>query len=147
MNARILVLAIALAALRFGVVEGQTSSVAVYLELPRTKADPRAKVVDGLRSYFSREAKARIRVVSSRGEAQFVIEPHRPYTTGTPVPYVVSGAGDDRLTAALLSVVGARVCPSATGECLDLTASARVTTMAMLQLAEKITKAVQEPRR
>ena len=129
------------------VAAGQGDAVAVFVKAPRTRADPRAKVVADLLDIFAHDFKRRIRVVATAGEAQFVIDPQRPYITGTPMPYVVAGAGEDRITAAPLHVVGARVCPAASDRCTAVTASARVNAMAMLQLGEQIAKAVRAPAR
>jgi hypothetical protein len=96
-----------------------------------------AKLVNDLRRHF-RNPKHGVRVVETRADAQFLVEAKRPYVTGTPVPYIQSGTGDDRTTAAPLYVAEARVCERDNQRCSDLTASAKLNSMATLQLADKI---------
>jgi hypothetical protein len=128
------------------IVTAQTQPVGVYIKSPRTTADPRAKLVKDLRAYLGKSAKMEVRIVDSSEAAQLVIDVARPYTTGTPVPYVISGAGDDRGTAAVLYVVGARVCATgvAVQMCSGLSASAKLNVMATLQLGEKIKRLARE---
>ena len=95
-----------------------------------------------LRKYFRDHPKQHVQVVNSANDAKFVIQVKRPDITGSAVPYIESGAGDDRITAGAMYVASAHVCRSATDHCTDLTASAKLRTMAMLQLAEKIAKHV-----
>jgi hypothetical protein len=94
-------------------------------------------LVEDLRKYF-RNPKHRVRVVDARADAQFFVEVKRPFVTGSPVPYVQSGAGDDRTTAAAVHVAAARICERDAERCVDLTASAKVNSMATLQLADRI---------
>ena len=75
-------------------------------------------------------------------DAKFVIDVKRPDTTGSVIPYIESGAAENRITAAAVYVAGAHVCRFATDHCTEFTASAKLRTMAMLQLAEKIAKHV-----
>jgi len=114
----------------------------VYIKAPRTNADPRATLVKGLRKYFRDHPKERVRVVDDAKAAKFVIDVKRPDITGSVIPYIESGAGDDRITAAAVYVAGAHVCRSATDHCTEFTASAKLRTMAMLQLAVNIAKHV-----
>ena len=133
-------------ALSLGVVGviAQTQPVAVYIKAPRTSADPRAKLVKDLRDYLKKSAKKEVRIVDSGENAQLVVDVSRPNTSGTPVPYVESAAGDDRVTAAALYVVAARVCVAGTDRCSDLSASARLNSMATMQLGERIKKLSKE---
>jgi hypothetical protein len=124
------------------VVDRSTTTIAVYIPAPRTNADPRAKLVQDLRKYFRDHPKQGVRVVDDAKAAKFVIDVKRPDITGSVIPYIESGAGDDRITAAAVYVAGAHVCGSTTDHCTDFTASAKLRTMAMLQLAEKIAKHV-----
>jgi hypothetical protein len=114
----------------------------LYIKAPRTNADPRAKLVQDLRKYFREHPKERVRVVDDAKDAQFVVDVKRPDVTGSITPYVASGPGDDRIEATPVHVAAARVCLSDSDTCREFTASAKLRTMAMLQLAEQIAKHV-----
>jgi len=124
------------------ITEPDAGVATLYIKAPRTNADPRARLVQDLRKYFREHPKDRVRVVDNEKDAQFVVDVKRPDITGSAIPYIASGAGDDRITANAVYVAGARVCGSASNACVEFSASAKLSTIAMLQLAEKIAKHV-----
>jgi len=122
--------------------DSRVATAAVYIRAPRTNADPRARLVEDLRTYFRDHPRERVRVVDEAKDAQFVVDVKRPDITGSVSPYIESGAGDDRITATAVYVAAAHVCTFENRGCVDFTASAKLRTMATLQLAEKISKHV-----
>jgi hypothetical protein len=70
------------------------------------------KLVEDLRKHFREHPEERVRVVADADNAQYVVDVKRPDIARSVIPYIESGAGDDRITAAAVYVAAAHVCAS-----------------------------------